>query len=513
MVSVVQEICRPATLGKVSDTRKRLGQTLKQRGVADHLSNKIQLCFSEAAANLLEHTEPLPTFIAVSLECVDGLWLLHIDDDGESWDPTLASRVKSLDTFEEKEGGRGLALIHSLTDGLEYTKRTTFGENRLTLKWSIQQVATRPCVLVVEDDDSQRRLISAYLSEHFKVSEASNGQDALQFLMNNNVDLVISDIRMPGMDGLDLKKALHNQTNTLLTPFIFLTYADSQEIRDNAMGLGIDDYILKPVTKSALVQSARRVLHRSEQIYRQLTDKVNHRITNALTPSLPAESRQWQIAFATRNTGIGGGDLVLHRDTDDFLMINMVDVMGHDVAAKFFSYAYGGYLRGLMYHVDDTDDPCGTLLSRLSDCAMDDNLLSQVILTCCSVALYGDAKFSVATAGHPAPIKVNEHGAALLDVGGIMPGVLYGADYKTQTTSLQSGERIAVYTDGLFEAADSADGRQVLEKAVMRELENTLSLPVAEAVQHVIQVFDNYGDWHRDDATIMLLEYVDPVLD
>ncbi|EOD78793.1 hypothetical protein D515_02299 [Grimontia indica] len=513
MVSVVKEECRPATLAKVSSTRKHLGDTLKQRGVADHLSNKIQLCFSEAAANLIEHTEPHPTFIAVSLECVDGAWMLHIEDDGEYWDPTLADRVQSLDTFEEKEGGRGLALIHSLTDGLEYVKRTTFGANRLTLKWKIQQVATKPSVLVVEDDDSQRRLISAYLSEHFKVSEAANGQEALQFLMNNHVDLVISDIRMPSMDGLDLKRALHKQTNTLLTPFIFLTYADSQEVRDNAMGLGIDDYILKPVTKSALVQSARRVLHRSEQIYRQLTDKVNHRITHSLTPSLPTESRNWQIAIATRNTGIGGGDLVLHRNTDDFLMINMVDVMGHDVAAKFFSYAYGGYLRGLMYHVDDTSDPCGTLLSRLSDCAMDDNLLSQVILTCCSVALYDNATLSMATAGHPPPIKVSVLGAELMDVGGIMPGVLYGADYQTLTSRLSSGERIALYTDGLFEAADSTESRQVLEKAVMRELENTRSLPVGEAVQHVMQVFDNYGDWHRDDATIVLLEYAEPVLD
>lgn len=506
MVSVVQETCRPATLAKTSAARKRIGETLKARGVCDHLSNKIQLCFSEAATNLLEHADPTPTYIGVALECRDGAWFLHLHDDGQIWDPTLANRVETLDTFEEKEGGRGLALIHSLTDGLEYAKRSTFGENRLTLKWNIQQAITKPSVLVVEDDDSQRRLISAYLSEHFHVYEAINGEEGLQFLLNHSVELVISDIRMPGMDGLDLKKALHRQTNTLLTPFIFLTYADSPEIRENAVGLGIDDYLLKPVTKSALVQSAKRVLHRSGQIYRQLTDKVNRRITNALTPTLPTQFHQWKLAIATRNTGIGGGDLVLHRDNGDYLMVNLVDVMGHDVAAKFFSYAYGGYLRGLVYHLNDTADPCATLLRQLSDCAMEDNLLSQVILTCCSVALFDDAIVKLATAGHPAPIKVSGREATLLDVGGILPGVLYGADYESLTIQLQPGERIALYTDGLFEAAENNERRKELEKTVMQALINTLSLPIDQAVESVIQTFDNYGDWHRDDATLLLLE-------
>ncbi len=105
MVSVVHETCRPATLERVSQTRKMIAQTLKARGVSDQLSNKIQLCYSEATANLLEHTDPMPTFIDVCLECSDGKWLLHLNDDGQSWDPTLPERVQSLDTFEEKEGG------------------------------------------------------------------------------------------------------------------------------------------------------------------------------------------------------------------------------------------------------------------------------------------------------------------------------------------------------------------------------------------------------------------------
>ncbi|OEE60862.1 hypothetical protein A1OO_16590 [Enterovibrio norvegicus FF-33] len=506
MVSVVNVQCRPATLKKVSSARKEIGETLKKRGVGDHLSNKIQLCFAEAAANLVNHASPQPTFIDVALECQNESWLLHLSDDGQSWNPTLPNRVQTLDTFEEKEGGRGLALIQSLTDDMEYTKRTTFGTNRLTLKWTIQQITTKPTVLIVEDDDSQRRLYSAYLSEHYRIFEAENGEKALAFLLHHPVDLVISDIRMPGMDGLSLKKALHEHTNTLLTPFIFLTFSDNPETRNNALGLGIDDYMVKPVAKTSLMQSVQRVLNRSDQIYRQLTNKINQRITNALTPSLPRSSHGWELAVASRNTGIGGGDLVLYRDTPDFLMLNVADVMGHDVAAKFFSYAYGGYLRGLMYQVEKEDDPCATLLNRLSDCALEDNLLSQVILTCSSIALFNNGHMQIASAGHPAPIKVSANDVQTLDIGGILPGVLYGAEYEVLSLDVKEGERIAIYTDGLFEAAEDNAARQKLTDKVMEALQQTLALPLHEATEAVMQSFEHYGERHKDDATLILLQ-------
>ncbi|WP_407334205.1 SpoIIE family protein phosphatase [Enterovibrio sp. 27052020O] len=498
--------CRPASLKTVSNARKVIGETLKKRGVGDHLSNKIQLCFSEAAANLVNHASPSPTFIGVELECQNESWLLHLSDDGQSWNPTLPDRVQTLDTFEEKEGGRGLALLQSLTDDLEYTKRSTFGANRFTLKWMIQQITTKPSVLIVEDDDSQRRLYSAYLSEHYRIFEANDGEKALEFLKHNSVDLVISDIRMPGMDGLSLKKALHEHTNTLLTPFIFLTFSDNPETRNDALGLGIDDYMLKPVSKTSLMQSVQRVLNRSDQIYRQLTDKINQRITNALTPSLPRSSHGWEMTVASRNTGIGGGDLVLYRDTKDFLMLNVADVMGHDVAAKFFSYAYGGYLRGLMYQVEAEEAPCATLLNRLSDCALDDNLLSQVILTCCSVALFDDGKIQMASAGHPAPFKVCTNSVQTLDIGGILPGVLYGAEYDLLTLNLKEGERIAIYTDGLFESAEDNAARQILTDKVMETLQQTLKQPLQEATDSVMQSFERYGERHKDDATLILIQ-------
>ncbi|SKA56298.1 response regulator [Enterovibrio nigricans] len=512
MVSIVKHECRPATLKNISIARNAIKSTLEKKNVPDSLMNKIQLCFSEAAANLVEHSTPQPTFISVNIECVDSSWQLHLEDDGQSWNPTLPDRVQSLDTFEEKEGGRGLALMHSLTDEMAYSIRPTFGANRLTLKWHIQKTKEKPRILIVDDDECQRRLYSAYLREQFNIVEADSGEQALEQLSNHDIDLVISDIRMPGMDGLTLKKALHKQTNTLITPFIFLTFADNAEIRSSAAGLGIDDYLIKPICKADLLNSANRVLKRSNQIYQQLTDKVNKRITNALSPSLPHSAHGWELAVANRNTGIGGGDVVLFRDNNDRMMVNLVDIMGHDVAAKFFSYAFGGYLRGLMYHVDDTPDPCSTLLSRLSDSALEDGLLSQVILTCCSTVLRKNGTIDIASAGHPAPFKVTQDGAELLDLGGILPGVVYGAEYETLSFNLAFGERMVFYTDGIFEAAVDDQSRKTLESKIIEKLEQTLDLPLQTAAEDIMHTFDLHGDRYRDDATIILIQrkHTDP---
>ncbi len=507
MTVIINEKCNPVNLDVISNKRRAITKILKERGVNQKVLNNIALCFSEAASNIIKYSIPSPSELKIIFEYKDNHFYLHLFDDGKYWDPTSVSAIGSLNTFEEKETGRGLALIFSLTDDVKYSANKMTKENCLSLSWEIQQSAHKASVLIVEDDDSQRRLINAYLMHDFHVYEASNGEEALSFLKHNTIDLVISDIRMPSMNGLDLKKSLHKEGNTLLTPFIFLTHLDNKEIRNNAMGLGIDDYLLKPVTKKQLLNSAQRVLRRSEQIYRQLTDKINQRITQALTPRLPKNIHSWALSVSSRNTGIGGGDLILYRDFDEAIMINLLDIMGHDVSAKFFSYAYGGYLRGLMFHIDSKKDPCATLLHQLSNCAMDDRLLSQVILTCFSVMLHPNGKIEMANAGHPLAIKVTPTSCNFINVSGALAGVLYNTDYQSLSFIIKKSERIALYTDGLFEAAESADARKALETAVMQRLKDTLSLPLNEANEKVMAKFDTIGNYQRDDATLILLEW------
>lgn len=507
MVSIIRHQCRPVTLKNIHMARNHISSILQRSCVPNSISHKIQLCFSEAATNLAKHASPAPNCIFINLEYQNADWTLHLDDDGQTWDPTLPSQIQSLDIFEqEKQGGRGLALMQSLTDDIHYSAKNELKSNRLTLRWHNKKTITKPRVLIVDDDECQRRLYTAYLSEHYTLLEADSGESALKLLQQQHIDLVISDIRMPGMDGLTLKKALHQDDDALLTPFIFLTFADNPDIRDNALCLGIDDYILKPVAKAALHQSVQRVLKRTEQIYQQLTQRVNKRITNTLTPSLPKTAYGWEMAVASRNTGVGGGDVVLYRDDESRLIFNVVDIMGHDIAAKFFSYAYGGYLRGLLCHLDGKPHPCSALLAQLSDSALQDELLSQIILSCCSTMLAPNGQLEIACAGHPAPYLISPTAIRKIEVGGMLPGVLLGAKYQSMTMRLARDERVAIYTDGLLEAAADEASRQRLEHQIILSLHATLNLPLAEASQQVMQTFEKYGCKNRDDATLILIQ-------
>nr|WP_269809017.1 SpoIIE family protein phosphatase [Enterovibrio nigricans] len=118
----------------------------------------------------------------------------------------------------------------------------------------------------------------------------------------------------------------------------------------------------------------------------------------------------------------------------------------------------------------------------------------------------------MASAGHPAPFKVTQDGAELLDLGGILPGVVYGAEYETLSFNLAFGERMVFYTDGIFEAAVDDQSRKTLESKIIEKLEQTLDLPLQTAAEDIMHTFDLHGDRYRDDATIILIQrkHTDP---
>jgi DNA-binding response OmpR family regulator len=116
-------------------------------------------------------------------------------------------------------------------------------------------------VLVVDDEDNIRRIVTTYLrAEGFVVTEASDGAAALDAFGRVGPDLVILDVMMPGIDGIEVLREIRRRSNT---PVIMLT-ARAEEI-DQVIGLsvGADDYVTKPFGAKALVARAKAVLRRT----------------------------------------------------------------------------------------------------------------------------------------------------------------------------------------------------------------------------------------------------------
>ncbi|MBE0411965.1 MAG: response regulator transcription factor [Anaerolineales bacterium] len=119
-------------------------------------------------------------------------------------------------------------------------------------------------ILIIEDEPELVKILRAYLEESgFKVSSAYRGDTGLSNWENQRPDLVILDLHLPGMDGLDVAREIRRKTDT---PIIMLTARVEEADRLVGLELGADDYIVKPFSPREVVARVRAVLRRSGQV-------------------------------------------------------------------------------------------------------------------------------------------------------------------------------------------------------------------------------------------------------
>lgn len=116
-------------------------------------------------------------------------------------------------------------------------------------------------VLVVDDEPMVREVVSAYLSrDGFSVVDVGDGREALDHLERHRPDLVILDIMLPGVDGLEVLSSIRDGADT---PVILLSARGEETDRVLGLELGADDYLVKPFSPRELATRARAVLRRS----------------------------------------------------------------------------------------------------------------------------------------------------------------------------------------------------------------------------------------------------------
>ncbi len=241
--------------------------------------------------------------IIIKLEFNDGFLILSVTNDGllipeedriHIFEPFY--RVKET---ENKQGsGIGLSLARSLTEfhnGSLIYKPTDKNENEFTLTLPLQQeesfhineenVKTQltkrtmsdkknmPAVLIVEDHNEMREFIVSELHNHYCMFEAANGKEAIELLKHQNIDLIISDIMMPLMDGFELCNQLKNELTFSHIPLILLTAQHNQQSRLKGLNRGADAYMEKPFSVEILLAQTENLLKNRARLYKLFAEK------------------------------------------------------------------------------------------------------------------------------------------------------------------------------------------------------------------------------------------------
>ncbi|WP_333862109.1 hybrid sensor histidine kinase/response regulator transcription factor [Sphingobacterium sp.] len=133
----------------------------------------------------------------------------------------------------------------------------------------------RPLILLVEDDLELREYLGSTLQRQYDVVLAENGAVGYQMAKTRVPDLVISDIMMPDMDGFELVQQLKQERSTSHIPLLLLTAKNMDSDRQRGYDLGIDSYLIKPVTAALLFKRIDNLLSRQKQINELILESLN----------------------------------------------------------------------------------------------------------------------------------------------------------------------------------------------------------------------------------------------
>lgn len=222
----------------------------------------------------------------------------------------------------------------------------------------------RPRILVVDDNADMRSYIARLLASHWEVEEACDGLEALGKIAHRRPDVVLSDIMMPRMSGLELLRHLRRNASTDGISVILLSARAGEEARAEGIGEGADDYLVKPFSARELVARVNthlalaRVRHNNTQneavISRlELEQKWLELTLNLMPiPLLLVEPKTGVVTFANRAADqLAGGEFPKEVSAEDYTRVyHLIDEAGHAIPLNqypTFRASRGEVVRGL----------------------------------------------------------------------------------------------------------------------------------------------------------------------
>jgi signal transduction histidine kinase/ligand-binding sensor domain-containing protein/CheY-like chemotaxis protein len=129
----------------------------------------------------------------------------------------------------------------------------------------------KPCVLIADDESEFRSIIKNVLQKDYRILEASNGKDALDLASSRDVDLIISDVMMPGLNGYEFCKKVKTDMQLCHIPFVLLTALEEMDSHIQGMEHGADSYMSKPFNLKYLEVTVQKLIENREKLKAHFT--------------------------------------------------------------------------------------------------------------------------------------------------------------------------------------------------------------------------------------------------
>ncbi|HSJ10381.1 MAG TPA: SpoIIE family protein phosphatase [Longimicrobiales bacterium] len=371
-------------------------------------------------------------------------------------------------------------------------------------------------ILLVDDAKPNLDILVEGLREHYKLSIATSGEMALQVATRMPPDLVLLDIRMPGMDGYEVCRRLRGMPETAEVPIIFLSSLD--DVRDKARGFdaGANDYVTKPfdlLEIHARVGALLKAKAYNDAVKEQIAGdlRVAREIQMGMIPrGLDGTGRRYGVELAAllEPAREVGGDLYgVYTPTPDRLVLVMGDVSGKGIPAALFMMRTATMVHMLVKEIAEPE----RILARLNDELAADNPSDMFVTLLCAVYDRTTGRVAIANGGHCRPVVLRPGEPPRWAVGslGTALGFDTGIEFERTELHLAAGDALVLYTDGVIEAFDDAEAlygdNRLLED--LRSISGGNGAPAANLASGLlgcVREFSN-GAPQSDDIAVLVL--------
>ena len=375
-------------------------------------------------------------------------------------------------------------------------------------------------ILVVDDEPDLEPLVLQRMRRRIRSGQytflfAQNGVEALERLREEeDVDMVISDINMPQMDGLTLLEQIP-KVDPNVRSIIISAYGDMKNIR-TAMNRGAFDFVTKPLdfddlqltidrTLAHLVEWREALSSRDRLVSLENELNVASKIQSSILPTEFPDGQDYAVFASMEPAKEVGGDFydVIHLGPDR-VGIAIADVSDKGVPAALFMMSSRTLLKGSAI---GNFEP-GDVLREVNDLLCEGNDAMMFVTLLYAVYNINTGKLTYANGGHTQPYvrRANGETVALPVTGGIALGVLDGLEYAQDTFMVEPGDTVFLYSDGVSEAMNAAGEEYGVDRMCEVLVSNPTRDPqeINEAIFESVRAFA--GDTPQsDDITCLTL--------